>query len=68
MLPEVSISVFAEQMYKRSKATKNTRNRHFPGNNTAYQRPRQKATVHQVFVENVNNPDRRKDCRHQIKN
>ena len=61
MLPEVYVSAFAELRSKECTTTKTTRNGHYPGKITAYQKPGKNSTVHQLFVVQVNQPTSEKD-------
>ena len=56
MLPEVYVDVFAELRSREANTMKTTRNGHYPGKITANQKPGIKITVHQLFVDQVNQP------------
>ena len=60
MLPEVYVSIFAVHRFKATTTTKTTRNGQLPGKITANQKPGIKITVHQIFVDQVNQPTSQK--------
>ena len=68
MLPEVYVCVFAELRSKECTTTKTTRNRHYPGKITVYQKPGKRSTVHRSFLDQVNKPTSKSHWKRRIKN